>query len=123
MMTGCQVSVRQIRHRFSPCARRLRVLPASATAALAGASLAIEQPDYQLHPPSFAPSLAASWDQSEDGLSLTFHLRDDAPRGLLLWNVPGAADWARALVRAGRPMSRDERAASVPWAGPPPSVG
>ena len=54
---------------------------------------------------------------------VTFHLRDDVPRGLLLWNVPGAGDWARALVRAGRPMSRDERAASVPWAGAPPSVG
>ena len=41
-------------------------------------SLAIEQVDYQQHPPSFAPSLAESWEWSEDGLSLTFHLRSDA---------------------------------------------
>jgi peptide/nickel transport system substrate-binding protein len=40
-------------------------------------SLAVEQVDYQLHPPSFAPSLAESWEWSEDGLSLTFHLRSD----------------------------------------------
>jgi peptide/nickel transport system substrate-binding protein len=46
--------------------------------ALVYPSLAVEQPDYQLHPPTFAPSLAASWEQSEDGLSLTFHLREDA---------------------------------------------
>ncbi len=41
-------------------------------------SLAVEQPDYQKHPPSFAPSLAESWEFSEDGLDLTFHLRPDA---------------------------------------------
>jgi peptide/nickel transport system substrate-binding protein len=41
-------------------------------------SLAIEQVDYQLHPPSFTPSLAESWRFSEDGLSLTFTLRKDA---------------------------------------------
>jgi len=41
-------------------------------------SLAIEQVDYQQHPPSFAPSLAESWEWSEDRLALTFHLRQDA---------------------------------------------
>ncbi len=41
-------------------------------------SLAVEQVDYQQHPPSFAPSLAESWEFSEDGLSLTFNLRTDA---------------------------------------------
>jgi peptide/nickel transport system substrate-binding protein len=41
-------------------------------------SLAIEQVDYQLHPPSFSPALAESWEHSEDGLSLTFRLRKDA---------------------------------------------
>ena len=41
-------------------------------------SLAVEQTDYQLHPPSFAPSLAEAWEWSDDGLSLTFHLRSDA---------------------------------------------
>ncbi len=37
-----------------------------------------EQPDYARHPPSFAPSLAASWETSPDHLTLTFHLRPDA---------------------------------------------
>ncbi len=41
-------------------------------------TLAVEQPDYQQHPPSFEPSLAESWEFSEDGLDLTFHLRPDA---------------------------------------------
>ncbi len=41
-------------------------------------SLAVEQPDYQQHPPSFVPSLAESWEFSEDGLELVFHLRHDA---------------------------------------------
>jgi peptide/nickel transport system substrate-binding protein len=41
-------------------------------------SLAVEQVDYQQHPPSFAPSLAESWEWSEDHLMLTFHLRTDA---------------------------------------------
>jgi ABC-type transport system substrate-binding protein len=41
-------------------------------------SLMTEQPDYRLHPPSFAPRLAASWEFSSDGRTLTFHLRPDA---------------------------------------------
>lgn len=41
-------------------------------------SLAVEQVDYRRHPPSFAPSLAESWEWSEDRLALTFHLRQDA---------------------------------------------
>jgi peptide/nickel transport system substrate-binding protein len=41
-------------------------------------SLAVEQPDYQLHPPSFEPALARSWEFSDDGLSLTVRLREDA---------------------------------------------
>jgi peptide/nickel transport system substrate-binding protein len=41
-------------------------------------SLAVEQADYRLHPPSFAPSLAESWEFSDDGLELDFHLRADA---------------------------------------------
>jgi peptide/nickel transport system substrate-binding protein len=38
----------------------------------------VEQPDYQLHPPSFAPRLATSWEFSADNRDLTFHLRPDA---------------------------------------------
>jgi peptide/nickel transport system substrate-binding protein len=41
-------------------------------------SLMVEQPDYQLHPPSFAPRLATAWEFSADNLDLTFHLRPDA---------------------------------------------
>jgi len=41
-------------------------------------SLMTEQPDYQLHPPSFAPRLASSWEFSADNRTLTFHLRPDA---------------------------------------------
>lgn len=40
--------------------------------------LAEEQADYELGPPTFAPRLAESWEFSEDGLDLTFHLRPDA---------------------------------------------
>lgn len=39
--------------------------------------LAAEQPDFQQHPPTFAPRLARAWDFSPDRLALTFHLRDD----------------------------------------------
>jgi peptide/nickel transport system substrate-binding protein len=41
-------------------------------------ALANEQPDYRLHPPSFAPRLASSWEFSPDRHTLTFHLRPDA---------------------------------------------
>ena len=38
--------------------------------------LAEEQPDFEKHPPTFKPELAASWDWSPDRKTLTFHLRD-----------------------------------------------
>ncbi len=41
-------------------------------------ALMVEQPDYQLHPPSFAPRLATSWEFSSDNRTLTFHLRPEA---------------------------------------------
>jgi len=41
-------------------------------------SLVTELPDYQEHPPTFAPSLAESWTWSDDHLTLTFQLRRDA---------------------------------------------
>jgi peptide/nickel transport system substrate-binding protein len=40
--------------------------------------LAIEQADYHEHPPSFAPNLAESWQWSDDHLTLTWHLRQNA---------------------------------------------
>jgi peptide/nickel transport system substrate-binding protein len=40
------------------------------------ARLAQEQGDASAHPPTFAPLLAASWGFSEDGLTLTFKLKD-----------------------------------------------
>jgi peptide/nickel transport system substrate-binding protein len=41
-------------------------------------SLAIEQTDFRLHPPSFEPHLATSWEWSADRLELTFHLARNA---------------------------------------------
>lgn len=41
-------------------------------------SLLQEQPDYQLHPPSFSPQLAVSWEFSQDNRQLTMTLRDNA---------------------------------------------
>jgi 3-phenylpropionate/trans-cinnamate dioxygenase ferredoxin reductase component len=48
---------------------------------------------------------------------VVYYLRDDVVRGVLLWNVRDAVDWARDLVRAARPMSGAERAAAVPAPG------
>lgn len=52
-------------------------------------SLAMEQVDYQLHPPSFTPRLATRWEWSDDGLELTFHLDERA-----VWSdgIPVTAD-------------------------------
>ena len=36
-----------------------------------------EQPDFEEHPPTYAPSLAESYEWSDDHLKLTFRLRDD----------------------------------------------
>jgi peptide/nickel transport system substrate-binding protein len=41
-------------------------------------SLAVEQPDYRLHPPSFKAQLAKSWRFSEDGLEIVFTLDERA---------------------------------------------
>jgi peptide/nickel transport system substrate-binding protein len=51
-----------------------------------------EQPDFQRHPPTFAPSLASSFEWSPDHKILTFHLRSDA-----LWSdgVPITAEDVR----------------------------
>lgn len=43
------------------------------------------------------------------------YVRDDVTRGVLLWNVREAVDWARGVVRAGRASSPAERQAAVPW--------
>jgi NADPH-dependent 2,4-dienoyl-CoA reductase/sulfur reductase-like enzyme len=45
---------------------------------------------------------------------VVYYLRDDVIRGVLLWNVWGAVDWARDLIRAAKPMSSAERAAAIP---------
>jgi peptide/nickel transport system substrate-binding protein len=60
-------------------------------------ALASEQPDYELHPPSFAPRLATSWEFSPDHRTLTFHLRRDAR-----WSdgVPVTADDVRFTFKA-----------------------
>ena len=43
-----------------------------------------------------------------------FYMQDDLVRGVLLWNRFGLVDWARDLIRSGKPMSRDERLAAMP---------
>ncbi|MEM6792974.1 MAG: ABC transporter substrate-binding protein [Acidobacteriota bacterium] len=59
--------------------------------------LAEEQADYQDGPPTFAPQLAKSWELSEDGLAVTFFLRDD-----VLWSdgVPITAEDIRFTWQA-----------------------
>jgi hypothetical protein len=49
---------------------------------------------------------------------VVFYLRDDVVRGVLLWNVWGAVEWARDLVRGAKPMSVAERAAAIPPRAP-----
>ena len=51
-----------------------------------------EQPDYALHPPTFAPQLAAGYEWSEDHLVLTLHLRPE-----VVWSdgVPVTAEDVR----------------------------
>jgi peptide/nickel transport system substrate-binding protein len=68
-------------------------------------TLMVEQPDYQLHPPSFAPRLANSWEFSQDNSVLTFHLRQDA-----VWTdgVPVTAEDVRFTFT----VQKDERIGS-----------
>ncbi|HET7226405.1 MAG TPA: FAD/NAD(P)-binding oxidoreductase [Candidatus Eisenbacteria bacterium] len=43
-----------------------------------------------------------------------YYLREDVVRGVLLWNVWNAVDWARGMVREARPTTRAAREAAVP---------
>jgi peptide/nickel transport system substrate-binding protein len=56
-----------------------------------------EQPDFEVHPPTFAPQLARSYEWSPDHKVLTFHLRDD-----VVWSdgVPVTADDVRFTWQA-----------------------
>lgn len=56
-----------------------------------------EQPDFEEHPPTFAPELATSYEWSDDHLELTFHLREDA-----VWSdgVPVSAEDVRFTWQA-----------------------
>lgn len=70
-----------------------------------------EQPDYQEHPPTFAPELARDWEFSDDGLAITFFLRDDlvwsdgepitAADVRFTWRAQTSADvgWAAASIK------------------------
>ena len=62
-------------------------------------SLAVEQADYQDHPPSFEPGLATSWQLSADGLELTFRLD---PRARWSDGVPVTAEDVAFTFRAQR---------------------
>lgn len=70
-------------------------------------SLLTEQPDYALHPPSFAPNLATWWAFSEDNRTLTFHLRPNAR-----WSdgTPVTAEDVAFTFR----IQKDPR---LPWSG------
>ncbi|MCP3978780.1 MAG: hypothetical protein GY716_05550 [bacterium] len=68
--------------------------------------LAQELGDSAEHPSTFEPSLAASWDESEDGTALTFHLRDAR------WS-DGEPITADDVVFTWRAQTSEE----VPWAG------
>ena len=69
-------------------------------------TLMFEQPDYQLHPPSFGPRLATSWEFSQDNRILTFHLREDA-----VWSdgVPVTAEDVRFTFS----VQKDKRVGSA----------
>lgn len=56
-----------------------------------------EQPDFEQHPPTFAPLLARSYEFSPDHKTLTFHLRDD-----VVWSdgVPVTAEDVRFTWQA-----------------------
>jgi NADPH-dependent 2,4-dienoyl-CoA reductase/sulfur reductase-like enzyme len=45
-----------------------------------------------------------------------FYLQDDVVRGALMWNRFGLVDWARDLIRAGKPMTHAERVKAIPVA-------
>ncbi len=55
----------------------------------------------------------AVWKQ-EHREGVVYYLWDDVVRGVLLWNVWGAVDWARGLIQQGKAMTRAEREAAVP---------
>ncbi len=42
---------------------------------------------------------------------VVYYLNDDVVRGVLLVNVPSRIEWARGLIRDGKPMTATERAA------------
>lgn len=65
-------------------------------------SLAVEQVDYQRHPPTFEPALAERWDWSDDGLELTVRLRRDAA-----WS-DGVPVTSRDLVFSWQVQTSDE---------------
>jgi 3-phenylpropionate/trans-cinnamate dioxygenase ferredoxin reductase subunit len=55
----------------------------------------------------------AVWKQ-EHREGVVYYLWEDVVRGVLLWNVWGAVDWARGLIQQRTPMTRAEREAAVP---------
>lgn len=63
-----------------------------------------EQPDFQDHPPTFAPELAESWEFSDDGRSVTFHLRRDVR-------------WSDGVPTTARDVEYSWRIASDPEVG------
>jgi peptide/nickel transport system substrate-binding protein len=69
-----------------------------------------EQPDFAEHPPTFAPQLAAAWEWSNDGRTLTVELRPD-----VLWSdgVEVTAEDVRWTLEAQRDPRVGWRYASI----------
>lgn len=57
-----------------------------------------------------ARDVHAVW-REEFRTGVLFYLAEDVIRGVLLWNVWGAVDWARGLIREAKAMTRAEREA------------
>jgi 3-phenylpropionate/trans-cinnamate dioxygenase ferredoxin reductase subunit len=55
----------------------------------------------------------AVWKQ-EYREGVIYYMREDIVRGVLLWNVWGAVDWARGLVQQAKPMTHQELEAALP---------
>lgn len=55
----------------------------------------------------------AVWKQ-EHREGVVYYLWDEVVQGVLLWNTWGAVDWARGMIQARKPTTREEREAAVP---------
>ena len=55
----------------------------------------------------------AVW-KTEHREGVIYYLWDEVVHGVLLWNTWNAVDWARGMIKARKPTTREEREAAVP---------